>query len=207
VDSATLTRKEATWLACQKKTCCYTSLVVPSGRDIWRIARALQAPPWTFVLYFATAAPRPDAFILDRSGQSFRLALAKQPSGRKKSLPPCIFLMRTRTGYHRCGLGALRPQVCRTFPAEVVAGVLYLRDDMGCTCRDWSLADADIADEQALMAVRQSDYQEYCTVVARWNAQVAAGTDAPLPTFFDFCDFLLAAYDEIAGQATGDAAS
>ena len=202
----TCTRKEATWLACKQKACCYSALVVPSGRDVWRIARTLQAPPWTFVLYFAAPVPRADAFILDHSGQPFRLALAKQRRQRRKSLPPCIFLMRTRQGYHRCGLGELRPLVCRTFPADVVAGVLYMRADGGCTCREWSLADADIAEEQALMGARQADYAEYCGVVARWNAQVRATPAGTSFTFFDFCDFLLTAYDALGVPAeTGGA--
>jgi Fe-S-cluster containining protein len=192
-----LTRKEAIWLACKQKRCCYTAVVLPTGRDIWRISRALDMPPWAFLVYFLPPKPGPDAFALDRSGRVYRLALAKQPGRRKKSLPPCIFLMRTRNGYHRCGLGELRPMVCRTFPAEMRAGVLCLRNDGGCTCRHWSLADADIAEEAALLEQQQADYVEYCAVVARWNSMVTDAPDETAFTFFDFCNFLLKAYDEL----------
>lgn len=196
------TRKEAIWLSCKQKTCCYASFVLPSGRDVWRISRALDTPPSTFLVYFQTPKPRPDAFILDRSGRYFRVALAKQASRRKKSPPPCIFLLKTRNGHHRCGLGDLRPQVCHTFPMDIVAGVLCVPNDTGCTCRDWSLADVDIAEERAQVEVRQQGFQEYCSVVAEWNRNVANAPQDVAYSFFDFCDFMLAAYDELeAAQA------
>ena len=204
----TLTRKEALWLACKQKTCCYAPVVIPSGRNVWRIARTLDTPPWSFLVYFETAAPRRDAFALDRSERRFRVALAKQPSQRTKTPPPCIFLLRTRSGQHRCGLGDLRPMVCRAFPAESVGGVVCLRRDSGCTCRSWVLADVDIDEETALLAARQTDAEEYCAVVARWNSMVGS---APAETHFDFvayCQYVLESYDEIAlgsAAATGEA--
>jgi Fe-S-cluster containining protein len=197
---APLTRKEALWLACKQKACCYASIVIPTGRDIWRISRALDAPPWSFLVYFRPPYPRADMFYLDHSGQGYRLALAKQPSRRTKSPPPCIFLLRTRDGHHRCGLGELRPLVCRAFPAELVSGVLCLRHDSGCACRRWSLADVDINDEIALVQARQTEFEEYCAVVTRWNALVATTAPDAGFTFFDYCTFLLDAYDELAAQ-------
>jgi Fe-S-cluster containining protein len=194
-----LTKKEAIWLTCKQKRCCYTAVVLPSGRDVWRIARALDMPPWEFLVYFLTPRPRPDAFILDRSGQSFRLALAKQSGRRGKTPPACIFLMRTRNGYHRCGLGELRPMACRVFPVETRAGVLCVHNEGGCTCRRWSLADVDIDEESALLARQQADYEEYCGVVAEWNRMVAGAPDDAAFTFFDFCNFLMEAYDTMEG--------
>ncbi|MGH2370927.1 MAG: hypothetical protein ACRDI2_22340, partial [Chloroflexota bacterium] len=143
-----------------------------------------------------------DAFALDHSGRQFRLALAKQPSRRKKTPPPCIFLMRTRHGFHRCSLGDLRPGVCQAFPSELVSGVLCLRPDSGCTCREWALADVDIAEETARVEARQVDGEEYCAVVARWNAHIADAPPEATFDFFDYCTFLLAAYDDLAaGQS------
>ncbi|HMA35835.1 MAG TPA: hypothetical protein VKY74_15320 [Chloroflexia bacterium] len=196
-----LTRKEATWLACKPKTCCYTAFVVPTGRDIWRIARTLDVPPVTFLVYFQAPAPRRDAFQLAPAGPYFRIALAKQATRRKKSPPPCIFLLRTRSGYHRCGLGADRPQVCHTFPADMVNGILYIQPESGCTCRRWTLADVEIAEETAAVRERQRDSEEYCGVVARWNATLA--TDPAPRAFTDYCDYVLAAYDALAPAATG----
>jgi hypothetical protein len=184
----TLTRKEAIWLACKAKTCCHTPFIVPTGRDVWRIARALDVPPLTFLLYFPSPQPRRDAFALDHSGQLYRLMLGKQASSRKKSAPPCIFLLRTRNG---------------AFPANLVDGVLCLRNDGTCACRTWALADVDIAEETALVEARQRDGEEYWALIARWNAAVADAPAGVSHTFADFCDFLLEAYDEIAAGAGG----
>jgi Fe-S-cluster containining protein len=189
--------KEAIWLACKRKTCCHTAVVIPTGRDVWRIARMLETPPWAFLIYFPAPTPRRDAFLLDHSGMQFRLAFAKRPSRHTKTPPPCIFLMRTREGHHRCGLGDLRPLVCKTFPAEMVDGVLCMRPDAGCTCRSWSLADVDLGTEMALIHARQRDAEEYCAVVAEWNARVLAAPQDARFDFRDWCDFLLGAYDAI----------
>ena len=198
-----LTRKEMAWLACGDKSCCHNSVVIPTGRDVWRIARALAAPVRSFLMYFPSAGARRDAFVLDDSGASFRIALGKG-AGRRRP-PPCIFLLRTRSGQHRCGLGELRPQVCRALPAELEAGVLGLSNDGRCTCRTWILADVDIAEETALVETRQRDAEEYCAVVARWNASVA---DAPTGTTFsfeDYCGYLLASYDGLAEHEAASA--
>ncbi len=202
--TAPVSRKEEIWLACKPKACCYVTTVIPTGRDVWRIARALESPPWTFVRYFESPVPRRDAFRLDNSGREFRLALAKQPSRRRKSAPPCLFLLKTNSGHHRCALGALRPRSCQAFPAELAHEVVCL-NPAGCTCREWSLADIDIAEERALLALRRQENEEYVSaVVAPWNARVAATADAHF-AFTEYCEFVLQVYDEIsASQTRGD---
>jgi Fe-S-cluster containining protein len=194
----TITRKEAIWLACKAKSCCYSAIVVPTGRDVWRIARALDTPPWSFLVYFQSPARARDAFALDQSGQTFRLALAKQRSRRTKTPPPCLFLLRTRDGAHRCSLGDLRPLVCRSFPSELVDGVVNLRNDGSCSCRLWALADVDLKEERLALEARQADAEAYCRVVDYWNAQVAAAPAGTSFDFFDYCRFLLDAYDQLA---------
>lgn len=197
-----LRSKEAAWLACKPKSCCYSAFVIPSGRDVWRISRILDVPPWAFLIYFPSPQPRPDSFTLDDSGKRFRLALSKQPSRRTKTPPPCIFLLRSRNGHHRCGLGDLRPDVCRSFPSEMVDGVLCMSKNSGCTCRVWALADVDIAEETERVETRQKTYKEYCEVVALWNAQVAAEPPGTARSFFDYCNFVLETYDDIEARAT-----
>jgi Fe-S-cluster containining protein len=192
------TTKESLWRACKPKTCCHSAFVIPSGRDVWRISRMLEAPPWTFLVYFASPVPRRDAFRLTAGGPTFRLALAKGASKRTKTPPPCIFLLRTRQGHHRCGLGENRPSVCRSFPAELVDGVLTVRPDHGCTCRQWALPDMDIAAETGLVQTRQAEAEDYCRVVATWNARVAAAPPGTEFSFFDYCDGLLELYDALA---------
>jgi hypothetical protein len=198
--TASVRDKEAIWLACKRKTCCHTAVVIPTGRDVWRIARTLETPPWSFLVYFPAPAPRRDAFALDQSGRRFRLAFGKRPSRHTKSPPPCIFLLRTRQGHHRCGLGDLRPLVCKTFPCEMADGILSIGAETGCTCREWALADVDMTAEMELIAQRQEDSEEYCTIVAEWNERVAAAPAETSVDFLAYCDFLLAAYDTIADR-------
>ncbi len=192
--------KESIWLSCEPKTCCYSAFVIPTGRDIWRISRILEAPPWSFIVYFEPPRPRPDAFILDNSGRQFCLALAKQKSRRKTTPPPCIFLLKSRDGHHRCGLGGLRPQVCQSFPLEIIDGMLATRPNPGCTCRKWALSDVDMAAEMELAGALQADFNEYISVVSYWNEMVAEAPPEATFTFFDFCEFLLSAYDSMAEE-------
>jgi hypothetical protein len=196
-----LTRKQATWLACKAKTCCYAAFVVPSGRDVWRISRTLDAPPWTYLVYFSSPQPRRDAFGLDQSGRRYRLLFAKQASRRRKSPKPCIFLMRARDGVHRCGLGDLRPLGCKAFPAELVDGVVCMQPNTGCACRQWAVTDLEIAEELPILDARQRESEEYCMVVDAWNARVAAAPAGTTFDFADFCRYLLASYDALAGPA------
>jgi hypothetical protein len=192
-----LTRKEAIWLSCRRKTCCHGPIVVPTGRDVWRIARALDTSPETFLLVFPTPQPRRDAFALDHSDRRFRIALGKGPSRRKSSPRPCLFLLRTRSGDHRCGLGALRPMVCRAFLVHETDGLLSLQGEEACACRTWSLTDVDIVEEGALVHARQLAADEYCRVVERWNAIVGAAPEAVTFTLGDYFAYLMQTYDRL----------
>jgi Fe-S-cluster containining protein len=191
-----MTTREALWLACEPKSCCHAAHVLPTGRDVWRIARTLEVPPWSFVRYFPAREPGGDAFALDGSDARYRLVLAKQESEEKP--PPCIFLKETRHGYHRCGLGELRPAHCRAFPADLVGGVLCMRNDLGCTCRTWTMVDVDVAEARAAVLRREEEAEEYRAVVAQWNERcgvaLAQGREVD---FFEFCDFLIDSYDAL----------
>jgi Fe-S-cluster containining protein len=195
-----LSRKEALWLSCARKSCCQSGLVIPTGRDIWRLARALGVSPDSYLMCFETPVPRRDAFALDRSGRRFRLALAKRPDPKHRDRASCIFLLRTRQGHHRCGVCSIRPGVCRAFPSNLPEGVLCVGSD-DCACRTWSLADVDIAEERALVEARQRDAEEYCDLVARWNDRVETTPGEATLEVGEFCNFLLAAYDGLAEQS------
>jgi hypothetical protein len=194
-----LSRKDATWLACPQKSCCYTSIVIPTGADVWRIARTLELPPTTFLMYFESPAPSRDAFALDGSERRFRIALAKRPTEDPSSMA-CIFLLRTRAEHHRCGLGELRPAVCQCFPCTLVNGLVAIAPDTDCACRPWSLADVDVADERPRLLRRQAEAEEYCAVVARWNAEVMQADR--VFDFAGYCAFLLDAYDSLHAPTT-----
>jgi Fe-S-cluster containining protein len=190
--------REATWLACAAKSCCHAAVIVPTGRDVWRIARTLEVPPWTFLRYFATPQPTGDAFALDASERRYRLVLRKRDSRKKQ--PPCIFLTKTRHGHHRCGLGDLRPAACRSFPADLIGGVLCMGNDLGCTCRTWTMVDVEVAEARAAVLQREAEAAEYRAVVAEWNRRVMLARTGQDIDFFAFCDFLIDAYDAIAAR-------
>jgi hypothetical protein len=189
-------------MACRQKACCHTT-IVPTGRDVWRIARGLGVPPQSFLSYFESTVARRDAFQLDWSERRFCLALVHQQAQRTATAPPCIFLLRTRQRHHRCALGPLRPLLCQSYPSQVVDGILYLRPD-NCTCRSWNLADLDMARERALVSARQDEAEEYCWVVAQWNARVQNAVDGAQTDFGAYCAFLLQTYDALAATAGGD---
>jgi Fe-S-cluster containining protein len=196
-----LTTRETLWLTCKQKSCCYASLVVVTGRDVWRISRALGAAPWTFLLYFGSPQPMPDSFILDKSGRHYRLALAKGASKRKKLPPPCMFLIKTRDGHHRCGLGELRPQACRTFPLRSAAGMVSVMPDTGCVCRDWTLAEVDVEEEKAGLKARFDEYVEYSSLVETWNRGVMDLPDDDTVDFYQYCEFVMRSYSRAESDA------
>jgi len=85
----------------------------------------------------------------------------------------------------------------------MVSGVLCVRNDAGCTCRTWSLTDVDIEEETERVEARQAEYDEYCAAVAAWNDHVTSAPPEETFSFFEYCNFLLNAYDEIeSGRAT-----
>jgi len=196
--------REGLWLGCAPKTCCYAPVVIPTGADIWRIARALDAPPSSFLMYFETPVPRRDGFALDRSARRFRLALGKNPELQQDGRTACAFLLRTRTGEHRCGLGDLRPMGCRVFPSALHDGEVGIQSDHGCVCRQWSLADIDTRAERPLLEARLAESEAYCEVVARWNAQVTDLPDGERRRPDQYCEYLLEAYDRMEELVPGD---
>jgi hypothetical protein len=196
--------RETLWLSCAAKTCCYTAAVIPTGTDVHRIARALDLPPPSFLVYFETSVPRRDAFALDRSARRFRWMLAKNPALSLDGRPGCGFLLRTRTGEHRCGLGDLRPVGCRVFPAMLRDGIVSVQPSPGCTCRPWSLADLDTAAERPGLEAGEADGERYGEVVSRWNEAVEREGAGRPRRFDEYCDYVLDAYDLMeAGAAAG----
>jgi Fe-S-cluster containining protein len=148
--------------------------VYPTGDEIVRIARTLDAPPWTFTTA-VPAEPAGDAFALDRTALRYRAALSKLPADAAGER--CIFLVRLSEGTARCGLGESRPRPCHTLPTT------------GCTCGAWSPGDVD----SASLAAESRSRSEYASFVTAWNAYVGAA-GAELFAYPDFCRFLLERY-------------
>ena len=187
--TAPATTRELLWLACRQKTCCHGARVIVSGRDLWRIATALEAAPWDFTRYAPAEAGAADAFRLEPEGPMYQVVLAKR--GRVTSRgAPCVFLWKLGDGHAQCGLGATRPLVCQAYPAAMVDGLLCA-EGRGCTCRRWSVLDLDRDRDAALLGAAQCELAEYSEIVAAWNDGPAA---AGARTYRDFCSHVMAAY-------------
>ena len=186
-------KKELLWLACREKTCCHTTRVIVGGRDVWRITQALATLPWEYTLYAVALDGAVDAFRLAPGGPAYQLVLAKRgkigPQGA-----PCFFLWKLADGHAQCGLGTLRPAVCRAYPALLMDGMLAV-ESAACTCRRWSLVDLDGAPDVALVEHVLAEAAEYSEVVARWNAAVDAGGREQ--TFQEYCAYLLDTYAQL----------
>lgn len=157
-----------------------------------RIARTLDAPPWTFT----TAVPAEaagDAFALDAGALRYRAALTR--SCADAAADACIFLLRLSEGTARCGLGASRPAPCRTFSVELHSGALRISAE-GCTCEAWPSKVIDPEADRALLLAGSRSRDQYVGFVRTWNAYVTTAEPERF-TFPDFCRFLLDQYAAI----------
>jgi Fe-S-cluster containining protein len=185
--------RETLFLGCRTKRCCSYYTVFPTGHDVWRIATALQVPPWTFTSAVAAEDGAADAFALDDSGRRHRLALARREASAD-GLAACTFLVRLRDGTARCGLGDLRPGPCRSFPAVLVDGMVFARNDGGCRCRAWTIADCDVEADRALLERHEAEQETYRRVVANWNDYATGKPAGAGLEHRDFCRYLLDMY-------------
>lgn len=188
----THSKKELLWLACREKTCCHTTRVIVGGRDVWRITQALATPPWEYTLYAAALDGAVDAFRLSPNGPLHQLVLSKRGKIGPRGAP-CIFLWKLADGHAQCGLGTLRPAVCRAYPALLMDGMLAV-ESSACTCRRWSLVDLDGTPDAALVEKMLGEAVEYSAIVARWNGEVDAGGRER--TFQEYCTYLLSVYGQ-----------
>ncbi len=185
-----LSTKELLWLGCRDKTCCHGTKVIVTGADLFRIVTALDIAPWDAVVYAEAPPKAPDGFLLSRGGPRYQLVLAKRGRvGRRGA--PCAFLWKLADGHAQCGLGELRPLVCRSYPATIIDGMLAASSP-ACTCRQWSVADLDGDADRHRLDAMLMEAAEYATVVDEWNAAVPDPPEAH--TFAAFCDHVVGAY-------------
>jgi Fe-S-cluster containining protein len=182
--------KELLWLGCREKSCCHNSKVIVTGRDLWRIAQALEAAPWDFTQYCEALPGAPDGFQLAPGGPCYQIVLAKRGRVSAKGAP-CVFLWKLADGHAQCGLGGLRPLVCRSYPSLLVDGMLCV-ESSSCTCRRWGLVDMDQRAERALLGQVLGEAEEYSAVVARWN--VALEQYSGERSYREFCAYIMDVY-------------
>jgi Fe-S-cluster containining protein len=181
--------KELLWLSCRQKRCCYTTRVVLTGHDLQRICVALEVEPWDVACYAPAADDVADGFQLTPGGRSYQLLLNKRGKVGARGAP-CSFLWKLKDGHAQCGLGALRPAACQSYPALLINDTLCV-DSSACTCRRWSLLDLDPIEEQDRLQTWLATTAHYADIVAAWNRSIQ-GPHA----FQDYCLYLLNAYRE-----------
>lgn len=184
--------KEERWLGCARKSCCRDTIVYPSGADIYRISTTLLVPPWDFTIALPAPDKAEDSFSLDRTGARYRAALAKSDSTHA-----CTFLIFAMDDAARCGLGALRPGPCHSFPSYLDQGEVRVMHGV-CSCRNWTVDDVDAERERELLLAQARERETYQGVVGSWNAFVARAADEGPYGYPDFCRYLLDAYAQVA---------
>lgn len=180
--------------SCHAK-CCSNLLVTVKGHDVWRISRELHLPPEQFVAFLRASEPKVPSFKLDHGDDWWSMVLTKAPSRRKHR--PCIFLVETPGGYRRCGIYALRPDVCRVYPLRHSRGVLGLRDDRLCPERSWNLASMDLAPWRTAFLRDALEDAIYGRVLERWNCFVDSSPAEVRLHPLVFIDYLINAYDRL----------
>jgi Fe-S-cluster containining protein len=187
----TLAPREHICLACKSKPCCSYYTVMPTGRDVWRIVRAMHLQPADFLRTCEMPEAAPGRFLLATGAPYHTLILAKRPLPPPLAAP-CVFLVRTNDGHARCGLGELRPAKCQTYPVTLEGDrVGLINDPEGCV-RSWSLADIDIREERGRLGEAQAEEEEYHAIVQAWNRRVLEGGRER--SFQEYCAYLLNQY-------------
>jgi Fe-S-cluster containining protein len=165
--------------------------------DMWRITRALEAQPWDYTRYTDAIEGAMDAFRLRPGGPLYQVVLAKRGEVSPEGAP-CIFLWKLADGHAQCGLGTLRPMVCRVYPAVLVDGMLYT-ESAACTCRRWSVVDLDRDEEMARFDRMLDEATEYSAIVAGWNESLEK--EQRECTYREFCRYVLETYTSRYGES------
>lgn len=176
------------------KRCCAHYTVSVNGYDAWLIATRLRLPPASFLVYFPVAEDAERGFRLHPGGPRHEIALDKVGGFRRGN--PCVFWIDLMNGRGRCGIHAVRPHVCQTYPAYQDGDVVMLRDDVLCPEGSWSLSGMDLATFRARLHAFRIEQDVYAAVVAAWNDALEGSARGR--TADDYYAHLMEAYDRLA---------
>lgn len=180
--------------------CCRDYLVTVSGLDVYRISAGLGLAPSQFTVPTAFGDP-PSGFRVDGSNRRYRLSLDKQTNGGAAGW--CVFWMPFDSGLGRCGIYALRPGVCRSYPATMVDGEVALRPDLMCPDGAWGLDSGLFTERWRGRAERQyAELEIDAHVNRRWNDS-APLTDDPGEGYAHYLDWILGVYGGLT-ESLGD---
>ncbi len=176
--------------------CCRRHLVTVSGYDVWQIATNLRLAPEQFLVAVAQEEPDGRGFLLDRSGQTYDIALDKARTSAKDQ--PCVFWIGLPGGIGRCGIYPFRPQVCQTYPATLGDVRVERREDVLCprpAWRDGTLRQPVWAQRLHAMSVEHDIYR---LVAARWNDHVLRTATPDLVSLPGYYEYVLQFYERLA---------
>jgi Fe-S-cluster containining protein len=160
---------------------------------MWVIARGLRLAPEQFLAVVRQREPSSRGFALDRSDTRYDIALDKAAGEAEER--PCIFWLGLPSGAGRCGIYALRPLVCQTYPAILHGGAVIRREDVLCATDAWR----DGTLRQPVWGERlqrmYAEFEIYEHGVARWNTHVAAEGEQATPRAY--FAFLMAYYSRL----------
>ncbi len=177
------------------EACCRDYLVTVSGLDVYRISTGLGLDPNQFAVPTSYGEP-PDGFRVDTSGRTHRLSLDKRRGG--DSAGWCTFWMPVGDGLGRCGIYALRPGVCRTYPATLVDGEVALRSDILCPDGSWGSDSGLFSVQWRTRAERQyAELEIDAYVNRRWNG-AALLTSLPDDGYRRYLDWIFAVYRRLS---------
>lgn len=175
--------------ACTRR-CCADYTVSVTGYDAWLIGTRLRLPLASFLVAFPVGDDNERGFRLEAGGPRYEIALDKVGGFRRGS--PCVFWVDLENGRGRCGIYAVRPFVCQTYPAYQDGDVVVLRDDVLCPSGSWSLGGIDLPVFRRRLFAFRMEQDIHAYVVARWNRGLAPSGAAR--TVEDFYAYLMNVY-------------
>jgi Fe-S-cluster containining protein len=167
--------------ACTKR-CCADYTVSVTGYDAWLIATRLRLPLASFLIAFPVNEDNERGFRLEADGARYEIALDKV--GAFKRGNPCVFWVDLEDGRGRCGIYAVRPFVCQTYPAYQSGDVVVLRDDVLCPAGSWSLGGMDLPVFRRRLFAFRMEQDIHAYVVARWNRNLRPGAARSVEDFY-----------------------
>ncbi len=175
--------------------CCAHYLVPIAGYDVWRIVTGQRLAPELFVEAIPEDQPSANGFRLRATGTSYTLALRHQFV--RRGVRPCVFLVKLRDGYQRCGIYNQRPMVCQAYPMQLTADSIAPRSDMLCPPRSWDVGVMDVARWRKQLIEMEIAWALYERVVRCWNETFqheAAQNERSLASYFTY---LVTVYDQL----------
>lgn len=160
--------------ACTKR-CCANYTVSVNGYDAWLIATRLRMPLASFLICFQVGEGGDDpddgrGFRLRPGGPQYDIALDKVGGFQRGN--PCVFWIELADGRGRCGIYAVRPYVCQTYPAYQQSDLVMLRGDVMCPEGAWSLAGIDLPLFRRRLFEFRIQQDIFAALVAAWNQHV-----------------------------------